>query len=96
MQTQNEMLTQFLNGKLSQFDPLIFASIGNATGYIRIQSHNQMDLIPACWNLMADLDLYLMDLTECDITDIKVHFHANQYDPSGNEFFSFTINFEIS
>lgn len=93
--TKSQKLTHYLNGKLSGFNPLIFASIGDATGIIRIQSNDQGAIIAACWNLMADLDYYLMDLTDCDITDIKVHLHCNQYDPCGNEFFSFTINFTI-
>ena len=95
MTQQNEMLTNWLNNKLTKFGPSIFASVGDACGYIRIQSYDQGAIIPACWNLMAELDHYLMELTDGDITDIKTHLHCNQYDPSGDEFFSFTINFTI-
>ena len=87
-------ITQFLNGKLSKFDPSIFVSIGDASGLIRITSNDQGALIPACWNTMADLDHFLMGLLDADIIDIKVHLNCNQYDSEGNEFFTFTINFE--
>ena len=85
---------QFLNGKLSQFDPGVFVSIGDASGIIRIRSNDQGALIPACWNIMSELDHFLADLLDADIIDIKTHLHCNQYDPVGNEFFTFTINFE--
>ena len=90
----NIEIVQFLNGKLLQFDPSIFCSTGDASGLIRITSYDQGALIPACWNTMSELDHFLMELLDSDITDIKTHLHCNQYDCEGNEFFSFTINFE--
>ena len=92
----NAQIVKFLNGKLTKLNPndSIFVSIGDACGMIRIRSNDQGGLIPACWNIMGELDHFLMELLDSDILDIKTHLHCNQYDPEGNEFFTFFIVFE--
>jgi hypothetical protein len=72
----------------------IFTSINADHGLIIIKEYDHR-FIQYAWQLMPKLDDELAELTQGDITDIKVHLHCNQYEPNGAEFFTFTINFQI-
>lgn len=96
MQTIETQIQDFIKSHFDfEGEPVgAYASIGGSIGSIRI-AHTDHRTIPRCWNLMAKLEHFLMDLTGGDLLDITVHLLCNQYDLSGTEHYTFTITFTI-